>query len=242
MPVGLNGCGFIGEVDGAADACEKPPAALGFFLARAPESARTPLSSRASAFVPRPSQAVATPAQPPESSEVPVPGIARLTPAAPAPTTVMLRNLPCRYTRVSLLRSLDTHGFAGLYDFVYLPADFESRLCKGYAFVNATSGEHAQRMIESFDGYGGWSRSSSSKICQATLSAVQGLDANIDRYRNSPVMGNGVPDIFKPALFVRGREVPFPEPTRTVPLVQPRARPAALRGALRARGPCAHIV
>jgi hypothetical protein len=229
MSVGLNGYGFIGEVDGASKVCEMPPAALGFVLAQTPASARTPLSSRASVFVPRPPQAVNMPAQPPESTDVPVPGIARLTSTAPAPTTVMLRNLPCSYTRQNLLRTLNIHGFSGLYDFVYLPVDFESMLCKGYAFVNAISGEHAQRMIESFDGYRDWSRCSSSKICQANLSAVQGLDANIDRYRNSPVMGDGVPSNFKPVLFVRGEEVPFPAPTKSVPEIQPKARPLRVR-------------
>jgi hypothetical protein len=41
----------------------------------------------------------------------------------------------------------------------------------------------------------------------------QGLQANIDRYRNSPVMHSIVPDEFKPVLFSCGRRIPFPRPS-----------------------------
>ena len=39
-------------------------------------------------------------------------------------TTVMLRNIPNNYTREMFLALLDDNGFAGRYDFVYLPCDF----------------------------------------------------------------------------------------------------------------------
>ena len=39
-------------------------------------------------------------------------------------TTVMLRNVPNNYTREMFLALLDDNGFAGRYDFVYLPCDF----------------------------------------------------------------------------------------------------------------------
>ena len=39
-------------------------------------------------------------------------------------TTVMLRNIPNNYTRDMFLALLDHHGFAGRYDFAYLPCDF----------------------------------------------------------------------------------------------------------------------
>mmetsp|Transcript_71285 Transcript_71285/g.189112 ORF Transcript_71285/g.189112 Transcript_71285/m.189112 type:complete len:135 (+) Transcript_71285:3-407(+) len=130
----------------------------------------------------------------------------------------MLRNLPCDFTRSDLLDILDREGFAGLYDFVYVPIDFKRGLCKGYSFVNMVAVEHLQRLVEVFDGYNRWSRSST-KVCQASMSHTQGLTANIERYQNSPVMCDAVPDIFKPALFVGKRQVPFPAPTRTLPQV-----------------------
>ncbi|CAE7888089.1 ML3 [Symbiodinium necroappetens] len=42
----------------------------------------------------------------------------------PTRTTVMLRNIPNNYTRDMFLELLDQHGFAGRYDFAYLPCDF----------------------------------------------------------------------------------------------------------------------
>ncbi|CAK0893298.1 unnamed protein product, partial [Prorocentrum cordatum] len=200
------------------------------------KSARTPLSSKASAFSPTaggPAQhmplrpAKPAPAQAVESWD----GWALAAPSqalAPAVTTAMLRNLPCGLTRDDLLQILDREGFAGLsdglrllplatlglaapggaggYDFVYVPMDFKRRLCKGYSFVNMVAAEHLQRLVEVFDGYSRWSHSSM-KVCQASLSHTQGLTANVERYRDSPVMDDAVPDIFKPALFVGKRQV-----------------------------------
>ena len=45
--------------------------------------------------------------------------------------TVMLRNLPNNYSRAMLLELLDSEGFAGQYDFFYLPMDFKSRASLG---------------------------------------------------------------------------------------------------------------
>merc|ERR1719387_2044578 len=42
------------------------------------------------------------------------------------PTTVMMRNIPNRCTAISLLELLAEQGFQGLYDFVYLPIDFQN--------------------------------------------------------------------------------------------------------------------
>lgn len=42
----------------------------------------------------------------------------------------------------------------------------------------------------------------------------QGLEAHVERYRNSPVMHEDVPDTFKPVLFANGVRISFPLPTR----------------------------
>ncbi|CAK0833326.1 unnamed protein product [Prorocentrum cordatum] len=106
--------------------------------------------------------------------------------------------------------------------FVYIPTDFKTKLCMGYGFVNLTDGKNVQHFIEVFDGYSEWCHSSSSKVCKAIQSQTQGLAANIERYRNSPVMSDEVPESFKPALFVGGKQVPFPEPTKELPRIQHR--------------------
>merc|ERR1712224_824451 len=50
----------------------------------------------------------------------------------------------------------------------------------------------------------------------------QGLAANIERYRNSPVMGSTVHEMYKPLLIVDGKVLPFPAPTKK--LNPPRVR------------------
>merc|ERR1712217_204115 len=54
-------------------------------------------------------------------------------------TTVMLRGLPASLTQDVLVALLDPQGFAGEYDFVYLPVNFASGKSLSYAFVNMTS-------------------------------------------------------------------------------------------------------
>jgi len=131
-----------------------------------------------------------------------------------AETTIMMRNIPNSYTREKLLLLLDGHGFACHYDLVYLPIDFTSRSGLGYAFINFTTPQDAKRFRDIFHGFDDWGVFSE-KACDAHGSAThQGLDANIERYRNSPMMHESVPDEFRPVTFKDGVRVPFPPPTR----------------------------
>lgn len=133
-------------------------------------------------------------------------------------TTVMLRNLPNNYNRDTLLSMLDDQGFSGMYDFVYLPIDFKTQACMGYAFVNLVSPEIVEKFWAAFDGFSNWVLPSK-KVCGVTWSGPhQGREAHIERYRNSPVMHSMVPESFKPVLFEDGKRVEFPPPTK-----QPRA-------------------
>lgn len=131
-------------------------------------------------------------------------------------TTVMMRNIPNNYTRSMLLEMIDAEGFVGLYDFVYLPMDFGRRANLGYAFVNLVDAAAAAAFWSAFDGFSHWALPSA-KVCQLGWSGPhQGLAAHIDRYRNSPVMHNLVPDEYKPMLFQGGVRIKFPAPTRYV--------------------------
>lgn len=137
--------------------------------------------------------------------------------------TVMLRNVPNNYTRSMLLKLIDSEGFAGEYDFIYLPMDFKSHASLGYAFVNLVSAEQAQRFFATFEGFSRWVVPSQ-KVCSVNWShPYQGLEAHIERYRNSPVMHEDVPDDYKPMVFHSGKRIPFPEPTKKLKV--PRMRP-----------------
>lgn len=137
-------------------------------------------------------------------------------------TTVMLRNIPNNYSRQMLLDLIDSEGFTCQYDFIYLPVDFKSRASLGYAFVNLTSPPVAQRFWKTFNGFSNWILPSR-KVCGLNWSGPhQGLDAHLERYRNSPVMHEGVPDAFKPVVFQDGVRIAFPPPTKR--LREPRTR------------------
>ncbi|CAE7386822.1 TE1 [Symbiodinium natans] len=131
-------------------------------------------------------------------------------------TTVMLRNVPNNYTREMFLTLLDDHGFAGRYDFVYLPCDFKRQANLGYAFVNLVDASAVDAAWATFEGFEAWALPSQ-KVCQVKWSGPhQGLEAHVERYKNSPVMHKCVPDEYKPVIFADGVRRSFPRPTKKV--------------------------
>jgi len=50
-------------------------------------------------------------------------------------TTLMIKNIPNKYTQKMLLAAVDEQ-FKGTYDFFYLPIDFKNKCNVGYAFIN----------------------------------------------------------------------------------------------------------
>jgi hypothetical protein len=138
-------------------------------------------------------------------------------------TTVMIKNIPNNYTRDMLLELLDSIGFALRYNFVYLPMDFHRRANLGYAFVNLVSPRDAQTIMQYLHGFADWSVCASDKVCEMTWGyPLQGLEAHVQRFRNSPVMHEHVPENFKPLLFYQGVPTPLPAPTKR--LRMPRMR------------------
>jgi hypothetical protein len=131
-------------------------------------------------------------------------------------TSLMMRNLPNCYTREMLLALLNDEGFAGSYNFIYLPIDFRRGLGLGYAFINFVTPMVAQGFHQHFSGFSQW-RAPSDKVCEVTCSdTLHGLEALIDHYRNSPVMHDSIPEEHKPLLFAGLERVQFPPPTKRV--------------------------
>merc|ERR1712146_77970 len=104
-------------------------------------------------------------------------------------------------------------GFFGRYDFVYLPIDFKRHKNLGYALVNMLSPVDAIKFAKYFEGFSSWSTQSSNAVSVEWCSPQQGLQAHIDRYRNSPVMHESVPEEWRPLLLSHGVPVAFPPPT-----------------------------
>jgi len=133
-------------------------------------------------------------------------------------TTVIFRNISNDCTRECLTELLDSEGFCGTYDFVHVPVKFQSFQGIGYGLVNMVDQPAGERLLKHFKNYCGelvvndvaWSK------------PRQGFLAHVDRYRNSPVMHESVPEMYHPAIFQNGVRMQFPEPTREIRL--PRIR------------------
>lgn len=151
------------------------------------------------------------------SSTAGIPNAAPLTEVTPEQrSTVMLKNLPTNYTREMLTGLFDNNGFRGQYDFIILPINFRTHQNQGYAHVNLLDCMVAAAFWDTFHGFSNWWRAWGKHTCEISWSPVQGRDAHIERYRNSPLMYELIPDEFKPAIFSEGVRCPFPPPTKKV--------------------------
>jgi hypothetical protein len=131
-------------------------------------------------------------------------------------TTVLINNLAPTCTRQSLMNLMNDIGFQDSYDMIYLPFDFKSMHCRQFAFVNFLSADTAlifqSRFASLLEGH-----CIGEHGCRVSWAVgMQGLDAAISQYRNSPMMHVDVPAEWKPLLLQRGQAVPFPEPTKTI--------------------------
>ncbi|KAF4730843.1 hypothetical protein FOZ62_030014 [Perkinsus olseni] len=122
-------------------------------------------------------------------------------------TTLMIRNIPTKFTQSTLLEVINTHGFSCTYDFFYLPIDFRSEKNLGYAFVNFNTPQLAQAFKRDFH-HKKLKSLTSRKVLEITYARLQGLQANIDLFRSSAVTSMALPQ-YKPLVFTKAG-VPVP--------------------------------
>jgi len=209
------------------------------------QSNRSSVSTAASA-TPGPSSRSPSPSCRSEDSTTPGPSSRTPSPSPREPdhepdqescpkTTLILRNLPMRYGRDEMVKLLNAEGFGGSFDLVYHPIDFGTKLGFGYAFVNFVDSDAAERCSQHFHGFAQW-EVQHKKDCEVSQSTeLQGLDAHVERYRNSPVMHESVLDEFKPAMFNSvGERISFAPPTKKISKPRaPRVRRQEMRVAKR---------
>lgn len=136
-------------------------------------------------------------------------------------TSVVMANISRQSCRADLLQFLELEGFRQACDFVYLPYDFRDGLPCGYAFLNFTSHDLAVRAVAAFHGRTpSVAGMGAQPLDMAWTRSNQGLDALVNRYRNSPVMQPEVPETWRPLLFRDGQQTSFPAPTRKVKAVR----------------------
>jgi hypothetical protein len=149
-------------------------------------------------------------------------------------TTLTLKNVPATCTLSHVIATLDKEGFACCFDFVHAPVVLQNKTSLGYVHVNMLDCDLSERAHQHFQGFKDWygvSNNIEVLGCIANWNTDhQGLDALTERYRNSPLMHESVPQEYKPAIFNnRGERASFPAPT--VRLKPPRFRYEAAEAA-----------
>merc|ERR1719491_2947159 len=107
--------------------------------------------------------------------------------AGPSPTTMMLRNIPNRYTQQELIDELGVLGFADSFDFLYAPTDFGTMGNVGYAFINFISSEWAERCQRELEGlvFAKHQKKLAKKTAVVSVAHLQGLEANVQHYKKA---------------------------------------------------------
>jgi len=101
-------------------------------------------------------------------------------------TTLMMRNLPNKYSQRMLLTEINEVGFLGTFDFLYLPIDPETAANRGYAFLNFIDQSFAWMFKLSYDGRK-MCRFKSNKVVSVMPATLQGFDANYMHYSTARV-------------------------------------------------------
>ncbi|GMF13365.1 unnamed protein product [Phytophthora lilii] len=132
-------------------------------------------------------------------------------------TTLMIRNIPNKYTQQMLLAEIN-RNHRGNYDFFYLPIDFKNKCNMGYAFINFIEAAHIEAFHKEFDGQK-WTNFNSEKVCAISYARLQGKQAMIARFQNSSLLEKH--ESYRPLVFGssgpnRGKPEPFPAPKQLV--------------------------
>ncbi|KAA8529975.1 hypothetical protein F0562_034421 [Nyssa sinensis] len=126
-------------------------------------------------------------------------------------TTLMIKNIPNKYTSKMLLAAIDERH-RGTYDFIYLPIDFKNKCNVGYAFINMTDPSLIIPFYQAFNGKK-WEKFNSEKVASLAYARIQGKAALIAHFQNSSLMNED--KRCRPILFHTdgpnaGDQVPFP--------------------------------
>lgn len=119
---------------------------------------------------------------------------------------------------------LKEEGYNTLVNFVYVPMNFKECVNFGYAFINLETTQDAENCRLKLQDFKRWPVPWEKGCEVSNGDGCQGVDEHVERYRNSPVMHESVPDAHRPALYREGSRLPFPAPTKVVKRPHVRAR------------------
>jgi hypothetical protein len=95
-------------------------------------------------------------------------------------TTVILRNIPTRYTTAWLVEEVQSTG--NQCNFVHMPMAQKAPINLGYAFINFVTPAEAKAFMEVFAGQGFAKQPRSSKRASVDFASLQGFEQNVDFY------------------------------------------------------------
>ncbi|XP_074344016.1 protein MEI2-like 4 isoform X3 [Apium graveolens] len=126
-------------------------------------------------------------------------------------TTLMIKNIPNKYTSKLLMATIDEQ-LRGTYDFIYLPIDFKNKCNMGYAFINMIDTRQIIPFYKTFNGKK-WEKFNSGKVAFITYARIQGRAALVAHFQNSSLMNED--KRCRPILFCTegpnaGEQEPFP--------------------------------
>jgi RNA recognition motif 2 len=101
-------------------------------------------------------------------------------------TTLMVRNIPNKYTKELMLETIDAY-FKDTYDFFYLPIDFKNNCNVGYAFINFKDLKHIEPFVKKFN-QKKWAIFNSEKICSIKYARIQGKEECEKHFKDSSLM------------------------------------------------------
>ena len=101
-------------------------------------------------------------------------------------TTLMIRNIPNKYTKELMLETIDEY-FNDAYDFFYLPIDFKNNCNVGYAFINFKDLKFIEPFYKRFN-HKKWAIFNSEKICSIKYARIQGKEECERHFRDSSLM------------------------------------------------------
>ena len=113
-------------------------------------------------------------------------------------TTIMIKNIPNKYTRQMLVDELN-EAHERKYDFLYLPIDFRNKCNLGYAFINMIEPADVVSLLQNLRG-ASWKRSRSEKKADVKWGRLQGKRALVDHFRMSTFIKR-IPQESRPICF-----------------------------------------
>jgi RNA recognition motif-containing protein len=102
-------------------------------------------------------------------------------------TTIMVRNIPCKYTQKQMMSEVSEVN--SNFDFLYIPPARTAKVDKnlGYAFINFKTVSDAQSFMEGFQNHKFNLYKKSTKRAVVTYAELQGFEANVKYYRKAKV-------------------------------------------------------